>query len=459
MDVKTETLRLLKNNKNFAARVENLLKLIEEKDKVVNSFIALNPDVLQQARQIEGLIHENKAGMLAGLVIAVKSNICVKGLITSCASKTLQNFKAPYDADVVRNVKQEHGLIIGMTNMDEFAAGSSGETSFFKPTRNPLNPELIPGGSSSGSAAAVAAGFADLALGTDTGGSVRNPASHCGVVGFRPTYGLISRYGLIDLAMSFDTVGVLSRDVYGAALLLEVISKGKHFDATSFPNAEQYFTKAAQQVLQANLESFKHLNIGIVKEFETLTDKTILKVINNAIEKFASETNSNIVELSLKHLNLGVQTYYPIVYTEFFSATRRFDGRKYGLPIENVSGSEVLRRILGGREISKAEFKGRYYRKARAALKLIKQELTDAFKKVDFIASATVPRPPHKLGTKLSVEEMYSYDALTIPASVSGIPAGTVPVVKQPFAIGLQVMAPEFQDVKVLKILRMFELL
>lgn len=440
---------------SVAERVEKALEDIHNKDKIINSFIYLNPKALQQARIVDDKIRKKKAGKLAGLLLAVKSNICVKGLLTTCGSKTLSNYYSPFDADVVRALRSEDAVIIGMTNMDEFAAGSSGETSAYGVTRNPKNIELIPGGSSSGSAAAVAAEFVDAALGTDTGGSIRNPASHCGVVGVKPSYGLVSRFGLIDLAMSLDVIGPISRDVYTSALVLEVIAGHSPFDATSYKREIQSYSNI---VKNTTVRDVKSLRIGIIKEFEQLCNERVWKLVVKNIEDFAKATNSSIVELSLKHLNLGVQTYYPIVYTEFYSATRRFDGRKYGFKIEKVAGKEVLRRILGGKHITKSEFKGLYYRKALSVKKAISNELTQAFKKVDIIASPTVPKLPHKIGAKLSVEDMYNYDALTIPASLAGIPAVSIPIAtldKTP--IGLQLMTKRFLEAELFKVSKAVE--
>lgn len=436
-------------------RVENALKLIEKKDKALNSFIALNPEALNQARIVDEKIRNKKAGRLAGLLVAVKSNICVKGLPTTCASKTLENFIAPFDGDVVRALKKEDAVIIGMTNMDEFAAGASGETSAFGITKNPKNPELIPGGSSSGSAVAVAAGFVDVALGTDTGGSIRNPASHCGVIGVKPSYGLVSRFGLIDLAMSLDVIGALSNNVYSSALVLEAIAGHSGFDATTY---KQEIPNYSRIVKNSSLNNVKGITIGVVKEFEELCDNKIWNSVLKRVEDFAKATNSSIKELSLKHLNLGVQTYYPIVYTEFYSATRRYDGRKYGFKIEQVAGKEVLRRILGGREITKAEFKGLYYRKALAVKKAITKELEQAFDKVDIIVSPTVPKLPHKIGTKITVEDMYNYDGLTIPASLAGIPAASISITNiNETPIGLQLMTKKFSEAQLFKALKAIE--
>lgn len=418
------------------ANLKSYLEEIEKDDKKgkrINAFIQLNPEAKETGK-----------GKLAGKVIAIKSNINVKGLNASCASQTLKDYTCPYDATVIEKIKKEGGIIIGMTNMDEFACGSSGETSAYLPTRNPRNLDKIPGGSSSGSAAAVAAGFCDMALGSDTGGSIRNPASHCGIVGVKPTYGLVSRYGLIDLSMSLDQIGCFAKNVQDALLLLEVIRGKDSRDATSVASKEIKFSKLGK------------ITIGMPKI--NIQDKRISELIKTQVEKVANKNGWKIQEFELKHINLAVQTYYPICYVEFFSGTRKFDGRRYGAKIEEVCGPEVLRRILGGSEISKAEFKGLYYRRALKAKELVKKEFESAFKKFDCIIMPTVPRLPHKIGEKLAIEEMYAYDALTIPANLAELPAISIPAGDiEEVPVGLQVYCPRFEEGRMFSIAKEFE--
>ncbi len=366
--------------------------------------------------------------------VGVKSNICVKGMLTTCASKTLEKFRAPYDADVIKKIKKKGWNIIGMCNMDEFACGSSGETSYFGPTKNPAAPGRISGGTSSGSAAAVAAGYCEVALGSDTGGSIRNPASYCGVIGIKPSYGRVSRFGLIDSAMSFDVIGVISKKVVDAAKVMNVISGYSEKDSTTFDIKVPDFTK---------FKKIDNLRVGISDDlFKLCSDKKIKDLILDKIESLKKKYNLKLVKVDLKHVNLAVQTYYPIVYTEFFSGTRKFDGRKFGLKIEDVCGEEVLRRILGGSEISKAD-----YRRALNAKKIISDEFKDAFRNCDVILSPAVPKLPHKIGSNISVKDMYAYDALTVPANLSGICAGVINagfINKIP--VGLQVMCDSFKE-------------
>jgi len=364
----------------------------------------------------------------------------------------LENYKAGYDATVIKKIKKEGGIIIGMTNMDEFASGSSGETSYFGPTKNPAAIALIPGGSSSGSAAAVAAGFCDMSLGSDTGGSIRNPASHCDIIGVKPSYGLVSRYGLIDLSMSLDQIGPFAKTVHDAALLLEVIAGHDEKDSTTFNVKIPEYSKQIEKIP-------KSIKIGISKDFEELCqDKRINKLIEEAIERLCKEYGWQKKSVSLKYVDLAVQTYYPLCYVEFFSATRKFDGRRFGKKIEEVCGPEVLRRILGGSEISRAEFHGLYYRRALKVKELIKRDFEKAFKECDIIICPTVPKLPHKIGSKISAEEMYSYDAFTIPANLSGICALSIPCGKiDDVPVGMQIMASAFQETKMLQVARAFE--
>ncbi len=429
-------------------KLKQYLEKIKQQDKKINSFIYLNPEAEKQAEIIDEKIKNKTAGKLAGKIIAVKSCINVKGLITSCASKTLENYYAPYDATVIEKIKQEDGLIIGMTNMDEFASGSSGETSAYGPTKNPKNISLISGGSSSGSVAAVSADFCDLALGTDTGGSIRNPASHCGVVGVKPTYASVSRYGLVDLSMSLDQIGPVAKNVSDAALILSIIQGKDKNDSISL--------ESKKINLKEIEKTPKKIKIGILDI--KIQDKTIQELIDQKIKEVAEKNKWEIKKIKINNIELAIETYYPLVYVEFFSATRKFDGRRFGKKIEDSCGPEVLRRILGGKEISKAEYEGRYYHKALKAKKLIENEFAKAFEKVDCIITPTVPRLPHKIGEKISVKEMYNYDALTIPSNLAGNCAISIPVGEiENIPVGMQIMCDKFEDKKMLQIAKAFE--
>lgn len=423
-------------------KLQSYLEKIKKEDKKINAFLQLRDEkeLIEEAKKIDA---KKNPGKLAGKIIAVKSNICVKGLNASCASRTLENYKAPYDASVVEKIKKEDGLIIGMTNMDEFACGGSGETSAFGVTQNPSAFGLIPGGSSSGSAAAVAANFCDMALGSDTGGSIRNPASHCGVVGIKPTYSSVSRYGLIDLSMSLDQIGTLAKNVEDAGLLLEVIHGKDERDSISQEK------KAVNEKIRT---------IGMLDLAGLKVDKKISEMVEKKIKEVAKKENWKIKKIKLNYIDLAVETYYPLVYVEFFSGTRKFDGRRFGKKIEESAGAEVLRRIFGGSEISKAEYGGRYYHKSLKAKKLIEQEFEKAFENVDAVVCPTVPSLPWKIGEKISVEEAYAADALTIPANLAGICAVSVPAGKiNTIPVGLQIMCDKFQEKKMLEIAKKIE--
>ncbi len=445
-----EKVKLIKSGKLKAVdNINEFLNRIERDNKKgtgINAVLVINKKALEDAKKLDEKIKKGeKAGRLAGLGIIVKSNICVEGVECNCASKTLEGWIASYDATVISKIKKEDGIILGMANMDEFACGGSGETSAFGPTKNPVKTDLIPGGTSSGSAASVAAGFCDLALGSDTGGSIRNPASHCGVVGVKPSYGFVSRYGLVDMAMSFDQIGPMGNDVESSSLLLDVI-KGKDIrDPISYDREN------------IKLESFKNkkITIGVIKP---LAKPDIQKLIDNKINETINKFSWNKKQIEIKYIDVAVQTYYPIVYTEVYSGTRKFDGRRFGKKIEDVAGPELLRRIFGGAEISRAEYEGRYYKKALQVKELIKEEFEKAFKTVDCIIVPTCPGLPWKIGESMNLEEVYAYDALTIPANLAEICAISIPAGKiNGIPVGLQIFCGKGQESKMLSIAREIE--
>ncbi|BDH78684.1 MAG TPA: Asp-tRNA(Asn)/Glu-tRNA(Gln) amidotransferase subunit GatA [Methanothermobacter sp.] len=446
MDIKSKVEAIKDHELTAEENVENFIETIKEKNPRINAFIEVNREhAIKKAAEIDSRISKDeKVGRLAGLVIGIKSNINVKDFMVSAASKTLENYRGSYDATVIKRIKREDGIIIGMTNMDEFAAGSSTETSYFGVTDNPAAEGRIPGGSSGGSAAAIAAGMCDLTLGSDTGGSIRNPASHCGVYGFKPTYGLVSRQGLLDLAMSFDQIGPLSNDLYGISLLLDVISGYDPKDPTTIKTSGTSLTRPSNK-------KGSDLTFGIVKEFQEVTDDPIVDIIEDTINLLREE-GYNVVELPFKYIDLCLPTYYLINYVEFFSATRKYDGRKYGYKIEDVCGEEVLRRIQIGSYISQKEFSGKYYRRALQARSLIRKEIEKVLKNVDIILGPTVPKLPHKIGTTLKPMEMYSYDILTVIANLAGIPAASMKIGKvKGIPIGLQLQAKPLEDWKIMK--------
>jgi len=438
------------------------IKKNDKSGKKINAILQLNPSAMEEAKAIDS---KKKKGKLAGQIIVVKANINVKGLNASCASKVLENYVSPYDATVIKKIREEDGLIIGMANMDEFASGSSGETSAFGPTRNPVNLEIVPGGSSSGSAASVTAGFCDMALGSDTGCSIRIPASFCGVVGVKPTYSSVSRYGLIDLSMSLDQIGPLAKNVSDAALLLSVIYGKDGCDAISqegtpqaYPekSSKKIFTKGKKINLNEVEKIPKNITVGLL-DFP-VGDKGIQKLIDEKVEKASKKYGWKIKKIKIPNMDLAVATYYPIVYVEFFSGTRKFDGRRYGKKIEDFCGPEVLRRVLGGSEISKAEHKGRYYNLALKSKEIFSKELVKIFKGVDCIISPVSPKLPHKIGESISVEDMYAYDALTIPYNLYGNCALSLPVGNiDGVPVGMQIACDKFGDELMLQIARSIE--
>ncbi|MEK6889844.1 MAG: Asp-tRNA(Asn)/Glu-tRNA(Gln) amidotransferase subunit GatA [Nanoarchaeota archaeon] len=423
-------------------KAKKYLDKIKKENGKINAILHVNENVLEEAKKLD---EKKEKGRLYGYVFAVKSNINVKGMITNCASKVLENYIAPYDATVIEKIRKEDGLIIGMANMDEFAAGGSGENSAFGCCENPAASGRVPGGSSSGSAAAVAAGFCDVALGSDTGGSIRNPASHCGVVGVKPSYGLVSRYGLIDLSMSLDQVGPIAKNVEDVALVLDFIRGKDEKDTTTFES---------ESIKLGKIDKFK---IGILKI--KAVDNKIQKLVDDKVKEVEKKYGLNVNKIEIKYIDLAVETYYPLVYSEFYSGTRRFDGRRYGKKIEDACGEEVLRRILGGSEITKSEFAGQYYEKALKVKELIKKEFEKAFENFDCIISPTCPGLPWKIGEgkKMKVEEIYAYDALTIPANLAEICAVSIPAGNiDKIPVGMQIMCAKGQDAKMLSIAKVF---
>ncbi len=424
-------------------RVKECLAAINQDNDSINAVLQVNPHALSEARTIDA---KKTHGPLYGKVIGVKSNINVTGLTASCASQTLANYVSTYDATVIAKLKAADAVIIGMLNCDEFAAGTTGENSAFGPAVNPAVPGHIAGGSSSGSAAAVAAGFCDVALGSDTGGSIRVPASFCGVVGVKPSYGLVSRHGLIDLSMSLDQIGPLAKNVADAQAVLDVIRGQDDNDTMT------YISEGLSEQLP------KKLKVGVlrVKDVDSDVQGLIDTTIGRALDNYGWEQ----AEVELNHIDLSLQAYHVLCWTEFFSATRRFDGRKYGKKIEDSCGPEVLRRIIGGSEIAHSEFRGQYYDKALAVRKAIEDEFRELFAKVDCIMLPTVPVLPWKLGEKKSTEELYALDALVEPANLGRICSTSIPIGElDGKPVGMQVMCAHKDDAKMLAIATAIEAL
>lgn len=438
-----------------------LLGRIRDEDKFINSFITINENVLEQARGIDRKIASKKAGKLAGYAISVKDSITVSGMRCTAGSKMLENYVPPYDATAVEKIKSQDGLVVGKTNLDQFSCGSSGETSYFGATKNPLNNDLVPGGSGSGAAASVAAGFCDMAIGGDTGGSIRCPASFCGLVGIKPTYGLVSRFGLIDMAMSLEQIGPIASNVHDAALLLSVIAGQDPKDnATKKTNAD--YTKFCGKTV-------KGLKVGVSEELFAGCEKVVEAAVRNAIEKLVA-LGAKIVPIKLESVKSAVPAYYLNVYAEFASAMQKYDGFKYGFRaddenlIDSVSMTrsaalslENKRRIILGTYITMKEFREKWYSIALSARKAIKDDFLNALKKCDVIICPTMPFLPFKLGEKIEDPvAMYASDILTVSANLAGIPAGTIPSKKNRM-IGVQVMAKPFEEGKIIRVMAAYE--
>ncbi len=447
----------IKNHEITASEnLEQYNQEIEKRNPNLNVYLETDIDRARKtAENIDSRIKKGeKVGKLAGFVIGVKSNINVEDFHITAASRTLENYLGSYNASVINRIQEQDGIIIGVTNMDEFAAGSSTETSYFGHTQNPAAEGRIPGGSSGGSAAAVAAQLCDLSIGSDTGGSIRNPASHCGVMGFKPTYGAVSRQGLLDLAMSLDQIGPFANDASGIAMMLDTIAGFDDRECTTIDWDVPHFSSLTCEDAQ---ESLKGMRLGIVKQFLEVSDSTIVDIIEESINKM-EEAGAKVVELSFDYIDLCLPTYYLINYVEFFSATRKYDGRKYGHKIEDVCGEEVLRRIHMGSYISQKEYSGKYYKKALQARSLIRKEITRLLKDVDSIVGPTVPKLPHKIGTTLEPMEMYAYDTLTVIANLAGIPAASIKAGEvNGIPVGLQFQAKPLEDAKIVQLMAAYD--
>ncbi len=437
---------------DFLSKVKRQLSLIEEKDKEFNAFLFLRSkeDILKDAEIIQKKIDSNYAGKLAGFTFGLKSNINFLNVPVNCASKVLEDYKGSFYADVVVKLLEEDALFFGMLNMDEFAAGGSGLHSAFNPAVNPFDKSRIAGGSSSGSAVSVALDFVDFSLGTDTGGSIRNPASHCGVIGIKPSYGRVSRHGVVDLSMSLDQIGVFSKNVFLSGLVLEVISGYSEKDATSMNVPVGVYSKS-----NFNVEDF---NIKILDLSDLFVSEEVKKVFFESVKILEEKLNRNFEVVKIPNFDLAVSTYYPLVYTEFFSATRRFDGRKYGKKIEDFAGEEVLRRIIAGSKIASVEDENQFYRKSLAVKNFFSSFFESFFEDTDILLLPTVPVLPRRIDSKVLPEEEYGEDSLTIPANLAGISAASFPVgFFNNLPVGLQVYTNKFEEEKLFSFLFFLE--
>ena len=449
--------------------VKEYLKNIKEKQNL-NTYIEVFEDyALEQAEEIDKKIKTGNAGKLAGKVIAVKNNIAIKDRLLSCGSKILSNFISPYNATVTERLLKEDAVIIASSNMDEFAMGSSNETSYFGSVRNPHNIECAPGGSSGGSAAAVAGDLTWGALGSDTGGSIRQPASFCGIVGLKPTYGRVSRFGLVAFGSSLDCIGPLAKTVKDTSLILEVIAGEDPNDSTSSPVPVPEYSK--------NLENFdtNNLTVGVpLKEyFPDELDKEINESIRKIIDKL-SDSGIKIREIELPHSPYCIADYYIVANAEASSNLSRYDGARYGFRAENTPnlenmyvksrsegfGREVKRRIMLGTYVLSSGYYDAYYQKARKVRDLITGDFNKAFENVDCIITPTTPTTAFKLGEKLDNPlDMYLSDIYTASINLAGLPAISIPAGKDSknLPIGLQIIGREFDEDTIFKIAHFIE--
>lgn len=447
---------------------EAYAKKIAEKEPEIDAFVTvLTNEAVDQAKKIdEEIKNGNVTSKYAGIPIGIKDNMCTKGVKTTCGSKMLENFVAPYDATVIERLNAEGIISLGKLNMDEFAMGSSTENSAIKTTKNPWNTKTVPGGSSGGSAAAVAANMVPWALGSDTGGSIRQPASLCGVVGLKPTYGLVSRYGLVAYASSFDQIGPITKDVKDAAILLNIIAGHDEKDSTSVERPAVDYTAALKN-------DVKGLRIAVPKEFfgEGLNEEVKAK-LQESIEKYR-ELGAVVEEVSLDIAKHALSTYYIIACAEASSNLGRFDGIRYGYRAEGCTdlrdiyfksrsegfGPEVKRRIILGTYVLSSGYYDAYYKKAQKVRTLINNKFNEIFANYDVILTPTSPVVAFEFGSKSTPLEMYLADICTVPVNVAGLPGISIPcgVDSKGMPIGMQLIGNKFKEETILNAAYTFE--
>src|SRR5262245_3613094 len=466
----TELLALQQKGDVTALAITNaFLAAIRQRDSRIGAFLHVDEDAARrQARAIDEKRSKGDAlGALAGVPVAVKDVLCTKGVPTTCGSRMLQNFRPPYDAHVIERLHAAGAVLIGKTNLDEFAMGSSTENSAFQITRNPWDLERVPGGSSGGSAATVAASEAPLALGTDTGGSIRQPASFCGVVGMKPTYGRVSRYGLVAFASSLEQIGPFARTVGDTALLLEAIAGHDRRDSTSVDRPVPSYTTALD-------ESVKPLTIGVPREyFGEGLDSEVESAIRTALKEY-EKAGARLVDVSLPHSVYAIATYYLVATAEASSNLARYDGMHYGHRTARKGdliatysrtrgegfGKEVQRRIMLGTFALSSGYSEAYYQQALKVRRLIKEDFDKAFAQCDVIAGPTSPTAAFKIGEKSDDPlALYLSDIYTVSCNLAGIPGMNIPCgfTKSGLPIGLQLLAAPFEESNLLRVARMFE--
>ena len=439
---------------------------IDEVEDKVQSYITETRNLaLKQAAIVDDKISRGEnISVLAGIPAGIKDNICTKGITTTCASKMLDNFIPPYDATVMEKLQNQDIVMLGKLNLDEFAMGGSTENSAFHVTRNPWNLEYVPGGSSGGSAASVAAGSAIWTLGSDTGGSIRQPASYCGVVGLKPTYGRVSRYGLVAFASSLDQIGPITRDVTDCAHVMNAICGHDPKDSTSVNAETEDFAAALKN-------DVKGLKIGLPKEYFNGMDKDVEVVIRNAVKQLES-LGAEVIEVSMPHTEYAVSAYYLLAPAEASSNLARYDGVSFGHRTDgtdiidmykktrsNAFGPEVKRRIMLGTYALSAGYYDAYYLKALKVRTLVKQDFDNAFDKVDVLITPTVPTAAFKIGGMISDPiKMYLQDVCTIPINLAGVPAISVPCgFSNNLPVGLQIIAKPLDEATLLRTAYTFE--
>ncbi len=449
--------------------VKDIYQAIEETDPTIQSFLALDKEnAIKKAEELDELQAKGEInGKLFGIPMGIKDNIITEGLETTCASKMLEGFVPIYESTVMKKLYHENGVLIGKVNLDEFAMGGSTETSYFKKTVNPFDHKAVPGGSSGGSAAAVAAGLVPFTLGTDTGGSIRQPAAYCGVVGLKPTYGRVSRYGLVAFASSLDQIGPITRNVKDNALVLEAIVGEDEMDSTSAPDGSTDFTSEIGQ-------DIKGMKIGLPKEYiGEGVDPEVKEAVLKAAETFKS-LGAIVEEVSLPRTSYGIPSYYVIASAEASSNLARFDGIRYGYHSKEAQtleelyklsrsegfGQEVKRRILLGTYVLSSGYYDAYYKKAQKVRTLIKQDFESVFEDYDVILGPTTPTVAFDIGAEINDPlTMYANDLLTTPVNLAGLPGISIPcgLAENGRPIGLQIIGKPFDEKTVYRVAHQYE--
>lgn len=449
------------------AQLDAAYEAIEARNAELNVFLHLDKDGARKiAEAVDARVAAGeKVGPLAGVPIAIKDNLCQTGIPTTCSSKILEGWKPPYNATVIDRLVAAGAVPVGKTNLDEFAMGSSTENSAFGPTRNPLDPSRVPGGSSGGSAAAVAGDMTSISLGSDTGGSIRQPAAFCGLVGMKPTYGLVSRYGLIAFASSLDQIGPFSKTVLDSAVLLEAIAGHDPLDSTSLPEPSPSLASHVNDGVAGK-------RIGLVKELYEGADESVVNAVMGAVAVL-KEAGAEIVELSIPELRLGLSAYYLIAPAEASSNLARFDGVRFGLRVDGVDvtsmmeatrtagfGAEVKRRIMLGTYALSAGYYDAYYGQALKVRTLTINAFKKAYAQADMLIGATTPGVAFKFGAKSDPMEMYLNDVFTIPTNLAGDPAVSVSFGKgeENLPIGVQLLGPGRSEASLYAAARVLEI-